>query len=95
MPRVQVKRLTVYWCLYSSHRSPQYAGTAGLSVVKSNDAQLTCVTTRGTMPMDASAASVALTLPSISSDGALVSVEASVASICEYSAGFTRLPALL
>ena len=67
----------------------------GLSVVKSNEAQLTCVTTRGTMPSVASEASVAFTLPSISSDGALVSVVASVASICANSAGLARLPTLL
>lgn len=73
--------------LASHQRSPQYAGWFGSSVTKSNDAQLICVTTSGTMPSDARLAMVDVGLPSISSDASLSSVVFSVCSICAKRAG--------
>jgi len=85
MARTNVHRLSTYWCLYSSNRSPQYAVAAcalaaGLSTVKSKDAQPTCVTTSGTMPMLARLATVLFTLPSMAELASLTSVVASVVS---------------
>jgi len=81
MPRSHVQRLTTYWCLYSSHRSAQYAAVALSSVEKSKEEQPICVTTSGAMPTVARAATVAFGLPSNSAEP-VVAMAVSTAAHC-------------
>jgi len=56
----------MYWCLYSSQRSPQYVALAQSKVVNEKVEQPSCMTSSGSMPFAISCATVLVTVPETS-----------------------------
>ena len=89
MPRFHAQPASTYWCLYSSHRSAQYAPALGFSEVNTNalvvqDSQLT---TSVEMPTALSDLTVADGLPTSSAPALLVSVVPMFVSTWFHAAG--------